>query len=787
MNFIASLLYTIATSVLLGLILGFQHGSLDRWAALLSLSGGVAVGIVACWRGCRSTALPRLRGWAWLPVVIFCLFSLRAFLWLIFREGDELRVLSPNNLGDMALHLTFINYFANGAPFWPDSPIFSQGKLTYAAGMDLFNSMLALVGVDITRGLIWTSLLGALATGVALLRWGRAFAMLGFLCNGGLTGFACLFTLVTELRQHVWQENGGFAGFACLFTGPGQAFFQDYQADWAWKNLPLAVLVTQRGFHFALPAGLLLLSSWRSRFFPGGKGWKLPFGGELLLYAAMPFFHLHTFLALSFMLAAFFVARAPARKQIAGLAAAAFIPATLLVYLTVGMFQTNAEPMWQDMSQFERPPKRPPVEALGWQPGWMVNDEATGSAWAELTANAPAAEPFAGHGRFLLFWFGNFGLLPLLLVPLVLALLRPLLRREVSAIKIWICVVGAIAVTPLLGGWDGYQRKSLGTLLAGNRPHAGVWSGLFTVLAIGAGAAGVFLHSRRTRDFGLRWVLSAVAGLYILDRLLVAFHASNSRIPLLPANATPLVLATFAFGVLLWRISQHAEDGMWSATVVLSALYLFFLCCNVKFATWDWDNTKLMLWAYLLILPFLWDLLIVRWKPLARAIVCVLLFFSGFVSLFGGFNVQPGGYSIAQLSKLDALAESVRDIPVTATFAAQPTYNHPLLLLGRKLVMGFEGHLGSHGIAYHATSAELDALMNGSAEWRLIAARLGARYLFFGPEERGQWPDSFQSWRIGAQLIASGEWGELFDLETPPLPLDESQVLPIGKSAPTPR
>ena len=63
------------------------------------------------------------------------IFSFRAFLWLIFRDGDELRVLSPNNLGDMSLHLTFIRYFANGAPFWPDSPIFSAGKLTYAAGM----------------------------------------------------------------------------------------------------------------------------------------------------------------------------------------------------------------------------------------------------------------------------------------------------------------------------------------------------------------------------------------------------------------------------------------------------------------------------------------------------------------------------------------------------------------------------------------------------------------------------------------------------------------------------
>ena len=36
-----------------------------------------------------------------------------------------------------------------------------------------------------------------------------------------------------------------------------------------------------------LPAGLLLLSSWRSRFFDREDGWRLPFWIELLFYAAI--------------------------------------------------------------------------------------------------------------------------------------------------------------------------------------------------------------------------------------------------------------------------------------------------------------------------------------------------------------------------------------------------------------------------------------------------------------------------------------------------------------------
>ena len=64
MNFIAALLYAVASSVLLGLLLGFQHGSLDSWVAMLSLTAGALVGGIGWWRSRGEPALPRPRGWA---------------------------------------------------------------------------------------------------------------------------------------------------------------------------------------------------------------------------------------------------------------------------------------------------------------------------------------------------------------------------------------------------------------------------------------------------------------------------------------------------------------------------------------------------------------------------------------------------------------------------------------------------------------------------------------------------------------------------------------------------
>jgi hypothetical protein len=191
----------------------------------------------------------------------------------------------------------------------------------------------------------------------------------------------------------------------------------------------------------------------------------------------------------------------------------------------------------------------------------------------------------------------------------------------------------------------------------------------------------------------------------------------------------------------------------------------------VKFAPWAWDNTKLMIWAYLIVLPFLWEHVLVRWRFAARVIAVELLFFSGFIGLLGGLDRKHEGYEIARLSELDAVAAAVSHIPITETFAAAPTHNHPLLLAGRKMLLGFPGHLGSHGIRYADQENALDSLMSGSLDWRIAAAKHNIRYLYLGPLEKARWPNSTEPWRNAAEVIASGDWGEILDLEMPVLPV----------------
>src|SRR5947199_5833966 len=283
MKWLSAGLIFVNLSTVCGLLLGMASNGLNELSAVLALvSGGTFA--LAAYLGTSDSVTrhnvsnspagesfisPPLKRyghvWFWAMAACFALFALRSFCWLLYIDGEQLKIQSPNNLGDLALHITFIRNFASGVALWPDNPIYVFSKLRYPVGIDLFNALLCLVHVDLIRGLVWTGLLASLATFYAFFRWAGAFGVAGFLFNGGIVGFQFFKTLK----------------------------FLDYQGDRtiAWKSIALSMFVTQRGLLYAIPVGLLLLWHWREKFFredvQGRHPGPLPFWVEVSLYASM--------------------------------------------------------------------------------------------------------------------------------------------------------------------------------------------------------------------------------------------------------------------------------------------------------------------------------------------------------------------------------------------------------------------------------------------------------------------------------------------------------------------
>lgn len=597
-----------------GLFLGMVNGGLGAWVAMFSLLIGLVLA-VAAYFATHDKQIPETPGvtpnyrrlWTWALAGCFAIFALRSFLWLLYIDDEHLRIQSPNNLGDLALHIAYIKNFANGVPIWPDNPIYVFSRLRYPAGADLFNALLMRMNVDLTRGLVWTGLLASVATFYGLYRWGGKFGVAGFLFNGGVVGFQFLRTFK----------------------------FLDYQGDKsiAWKSIPLSMFVTQRGLLYAIPAGLLLLWHWREKFFRASEQDRhrtgLPFWVAFSIYASMPLFHVHTFMALSAVLFFLFIfGDMRTRKETLILVGAALIPATFFVWLITDHFQAGS--------------------VVDWQPGWLQYDPEFANpifhfgseSWLPAIWNNHVAPIFE-------FWLTNFGLL----IPLAAAVIA-------------LCV------------WQACKN-------------------------------------------GLRWGEK------------------------LPENVTFL----------------------------LSAAAIFLVGLFVKLAPWAWDNLKVLAWAYLLVLPFLWKDLIAKQLLPARIALCVALFGSGFVSLFGGLAAGKPGYEFAERGELDSVGSVVRTLPVEARFAAFPIYNHPLLLQGRKVALGYPGHLWTQGFAnYQETNAQLTSLMQGQGDWLATARRLGVRYIFWGREENMNYPTSTHPWIKSMATVASGTWGAIYDLESPRQP-----------------
>jgi hypothetical protein len=678
MKWLSAGLTFVNLSVVCGLLLGMAGRGLNALSAALALVCGLAFA-VAAWLGTsdpdkassyesRSSKTSWRYGkiWFWLVAAFFALFAVRSFAWLLYVDGSELKIQSPNNLGDLSLHITWIRNFANGVPLWPDNPIYVFSKLRYPAGLDLFNALLCLVHVDLMRGLVWTGLLASLATFYAFFRWGGTFGVAGFLFNGGIAGFEFVKTLK----------------------------FLDYQGvnKIAWKSIPLSMFVTQRGWLYAIPAALLLLWHWRVKYFSdtsigdlalseadasssqvaantgtanphatetespvatddaarasainGQENIKgpLPFWVELSLYASMPLFHVHTFIALTVVLLIGLLferltwpnifSDAPIRKHATALLGAALIPATFFVWLVTDQFRAKS--------------------MLKWHPGWVQDSADFGAPFFRLggTANFGSATAFGSLlqkiwngviAPFFQFWLTNFGL--------------------------WILLSLALVA---LCGWRAWKA-------------------------------------------GWRW---------------------GKKPP-----------ADIAF--------------------VLPAVVIFGIGYFVQTAPWDWDNLKLMIWGYFLILPFLWSDLLARWAFPERAITCVALFASGFVTLLGGLTAGHPGFGLIERARLDAVGTAVRPLPVEARFAAYPTYNHPLLLQGRKVVLGYPGHLWTQGFDYDSVNNKLTALMRGAPNWREIAQSLGVRYIFWGRDETANYQGSTRPWETTARRVASGDWGAIYDL-----------------------
>ncbi|MGZ3742861.1 MAG: hypothetical protein ACXWRA_03295, partial [Pseudobdellovibrionaceae bacterium] len=195
-------------------------------------------------------------------------------VFLFFPKSSFYWIQDPFNLGDMSFHWGTIRNLGKGAAFWPENPIYMGYRFKYPFGMDLLNALFENLGVGIQSHLPLVTLVGLLLVFYVL-----------HMAGGPLLVFAIFF-------------SSGFYDF----TLPGNWDVSQMQSSVDFKNLFLTVLLTQRGFIYALPAGIFIYRALQESF---AKNWNPSLWEKIslgIIWGGLGFFHLHSFFFISMYL-----------------------------------------------------------------------------------------------------------------------------------------------------------------------------------------------------------------------------------------------------------------------------------------------------------------------------------------------------------------------------------------------------------------------------------------------------------------------------------------------------
>jgi hypothetical protein len=168
---------------------------------------------------------------------------------------------------------------------------------------------------------------------------------------------------------------------------------------------------------------------------------------------------------------------------------------------------------------------------------------------------------------------------------------------------------------------------------------------------------------------------------------------------------------------------------------------LCFIIPNVlKMAPWIWDNIKVLFYWWLASAPLVALLLARLWRqggPKRAIAMCLFIC----VTLAGALDVTAIVLRSSQYGVFDAqgisFAELIKQqVPPRSMVIHAPVHNHPVFLTGRRSLMGYPGHVWTHGLEYVQRESEIKRVYSGGLDANDILRKYQVEYAVVGPLER---------------------------------------------------
>jgi hypothetical protein len=166
----------------------------------------------------------------------------------------------------------------------------------------------------------------------------------------------------------------------------------------------------------------------------------------------------------------------------------------------------------------------------------------------------------------------------------------------------------------------------------------------------------------------------------------------------------------------------------------------FFLPNLVSLAPWTWDNIKVLVYWSLASAPFVAAALayLFTWRFIARVLAAALLIgliFSGALDVTRALSPVENVEIFGQ-AELEVAALLREKTPPRSLILHAPIHNSVVALSGRQSVMGYPGHLWTHGLNYSQREIDVKTIYKGDSQMMEPLIRLGVDYVLVGPIER---------------------------------------------------
>ncbi|HYX27317.1 MAG TPA: hypothetical protein VE863_02025 [Pyrinomonadaceae bacterium] len=194
---------------------------------------------------------------------------------------------------------------------------------------------------------------------------------------------------------------------------------------------------------------------------------------------------------------------------------------------------------------------------------------------------------------------------------------------------------------------------------------------------------------------------------------------------------------------LLWKDDQYLVSRK------LLLFYLPFTLCfivpnTIKFAPWIWDNIKILFYWWIASAPIVALLLAKLWEGTWGARAAAVALFGALV-LAGTLDVSALVIGHAQYQEFDRegiiFADMIKErTPPQAMVLHAAVHNTPVFLSGRRSLMGYPGHIWTHGIDSGPRETDIKKIYNGGLDARALLAKYHVDYVVVDPQERSWTP-----------------------------------------------